>query len=81
MTKISKSTTFIDKSFTITIYFKIEPVRLADGSLIRNFLNFDFENFNMTERGDLRDLVDHLRIEGMSPNQDGEDSLPSLFNE
>ena len=60
---------------------EIEPVRLADGSLRRNFVNLDFENFNITERGDLRDLVEHLRIEGMSPNQDGEDSLPSLFNE
>jgi replicative DNA helicase len=60
---------------------EIEPVRMADGSLRRNFMNFDFENFNITERGDLRDLVDHLRIEGISPNEDGEDSLPSLFNE
>ena len=56
------------------------PVRLADGSLRRNYINLDFNNFNITERGDLRDLVEHLRIEGMTPDEDGEDELPGLFN-
>ena len=59
----------------------IEPVRMPDGSLRHNFINLDFNNFNITERGDLRDLVEHLRIEGISPNQDGETDLPNLFNE
>tara|TARA_B100000085_G_scaffold273922_1_gene289960 strand:+ start:10770 stop:12290 length:1521 start_codon:yes stop_codon:yes gene_type:complete len=60
---------------------EIQPVRMADGSLRRNYINFDFNNFNITERGDLRDLVEHLRVEGISPEEDGEDSLPSLFND
>jgi len=60
---------------------EIEPVRMPDGSLKRNYLNLDFNNFNITERGDLRDLVEHLRVEGMSPSEDGDSSLPDLFNE
>jgi replicative DNA helicase len=60
---------------------EIQPVRMADGGLRRNYVNFDFNNFNITERGDLRDLVEHLRVEGISPEEDGEDSLPSLFND
>jgi len=59
----------------------IQPVRLADGSLRNNFINLDFNNFNITERGDLVDLVNHLRVEGFSPDEDGEDTLPGLFNE
>lgn len=34
----------------------IEPVRVGD-SLRKNFINLDFSNFNITERGDLRDIV------------------------
>lgn len=60
---------------------EIEPVRMPDGSLSRNFINLDFNNFNITERGDLRDLVRHLQVEGINPNQDGGDDLPDLFND
>lgn len=60
---------------------EIQPVRMLDGTLKRNFINLDFNNFNITERGDLRDLVEHLRVEGISPDEDGEDSLPQLFND
>ena len=60
---------------------EIEPVRMLDGSLKRNYLNLDFNNFSITERGDLRDLVEHLRVEGISPDEDGDSDLPDLFNE
>lgn len=59
---------------------EIEPVRMADGSLKRNYISLDFNNFNITEVGDLRDLVDHLRTTDISPNQDGESDIPDLFN-
>lgn len=59
----------------------IQPVRMPDGSLRNNFINLNFDNFNISERGDLRDLVEHLRIEGLSPDEDGEDNLPGIFNE
>jgi len=58
----------------------IQPIRMGDGSLKNNFINLDFNNFNIRERGDLRDLVEHLRIEGVSPETDGESDLPDLFN-
>ena len=34
----------------------IEPVQMGD-TLRRNFINLDFNNFSITERGDLRDIV------------------------
>lgn len=60
---------------------ELEPVRLNDGSLRKNYINLDFSNFSINEVGDLRDLVEHLRVENISPEQDGETILPSLFNE
>ena len=59
----------------------IQPVRMADGSLRNNYLNLDFNNFNITERGDLRDLVEHVRMSDINPEEDGEGGLPELFNE
>lgn len=60
---------------------EIEPVRMPDGTLKRNYLNLDFNNFNITERGDLRDLVEHIRVEGLTPEEDGRTDLPALFDE
>ena len=59
----------------------IHPVRMADGSLRNNYINLDFNNFNITERGDLRDMVEHIRVEGIVPDEDGEGDLPTLFND
>ena len=36
----------------------LQPVRLEDGSLVRNSLFLNFDNFNITECGDMQDLVD-----------------------
>jgi len=58
---------------------EIDPVRMLDGSLRRNYINLEFNNFNITEVGDLRDLVEHLRLEGINPEQDGETEIPDLF--
>lgn len=58
----------------------LQPVEMPDGSLRRNYLNFDFINFNITERGDLVDLVNHITTEGFNPEEDGDSDLPSLFN-
>jgi hypothetical protein len=40
------------------------PVKMQDGSLERNFINLEFKNFSITEKGDLRDIVKSL-----DPNQ------------
>jgi replicative DNA helicase len=45
----------------------VEPVRIGD-SLRKNAINLDFNNFNITERGDLRDIARML---------DGEEDLNS----
>lgn len=60
---------------------EIEPVRMDDGTLKRNYISLDFENFSITERGDLRDLRDRLRIDGIEPDRDGEGQLPISFME
>jgi hypothetical protein len=40
------------------IHRAIQPVRMPNGDLKRNFINLSFENFNITEVGDLQDMVD-----------------------
>ena len=45
----------------------VEPVRIGD-SLRKNSINLDFNNFNISERGDLRDIARML---------DGEEELDS----
>ncbi len=46
----------------------IEPVQVED-SLRKNFINLDFKNFNITEQGDLREIVEARSL----PLQDGPD--------
>lgn len=58
---------------------EIEPVQMDDGVLRRNYISLNFENFNITEVGDLRDLRDRLRVSGIEPVQDGENQLPLSF--
>jgi replicative DNA helicase len=38
----------------------VELVRLQDGTLKKNFINLQFENFDIKERGDLRDIVNSI---------------------
>ena len=38
----------------------INPVRMPNGSLQQNYIHLDFNNFHITEKGDLRDLVRYL---------------------
>ena len=40
------------------VHRAIQPVRLPNGDLKRNFINLNFENFNIIEVGDLQDMVD-----------------------
>jgi len=57
----------------------IQPVRMEDGSLKRNFINLDFSNFGITERGDLRDLLTHRGVGGHHPEEHNDDDVPDLF--
>ena len=38
----------------------VNPVRMPDGGLQQNYIHLDFNNFHITEKGDLRDLVAYL---------------------
>lgn len=52
-------------------------VCMPDGSKKRNYINLEFKNFCVVEKGDLIDMVDSLDIRVASPAVDGrQDSLP-----
>jgi len=54
------------------------PVRMDDGSLRNNCIYLNFDNFNITEVGDLQDLVDSQSTEN-TPNLNNEpDNLPDI---
>ena len=40
------------------IHRAISPVRLPDGDLRKNYINLNFDNFNIDEIGDLKDMID-----------------------
>ena len=40
------------------VHRAMQPVRLANGDLKKNFINLNFENFMITEVGDLQDMMD-----------------------
>ena len=40
------------------VHRAIQPVRLPNGDLKRNYINLTFDNFNITENGDLQDMID-----------------------
>jgi hypothetical protein len=52
---------------------------MPDGRLKKNYINLNFDNFGITEVGDLRDLVEHLEATG-EPIMDGDSELPDLFS-
>ena len=54
----------------------IEPVQVDD-SLRRNFVNLNFNNFNITEHGDLRDIV-RVRNGEEDLAQDGNTEIPNF---
>jgi hypothetical protein len=59
------------------IFGAINPVKMPDGSLKKNFVNLEFNNFAISEKGDLRDIVDGLNASATIAN-DGDDNVPDL---
>jgi hypothetical protein len=55
----------------------INPVKLADGSLKKNFINLEIANFCVTEKGDYRDIVDSLSATA-NVAKDNNDDVPNL---
>lgn len=56
----------------------INPVKMPDGSFKKNFINLEFANFGIEERGDLRDIVDSLSTDTSLP-ADSNDDVPTLI--
>jgi len=53
----------------------LQPVRNSDGDLKKNFINLDFNNFNIEEKGDFQDFVDRELDVDMSSNASEDLSL------
>lgn len=60
------------------VFGAINPIKMPDGSMKKNFFNLDFSNFAITEKGDLRDLVDSLSANATLASSGGTDDVPSL---
>lgn len=60
----------------------INPVVMPDGSNRNNFINLEFENFRITEKGDLHDIVAAMNNDGINveENDDG-DSIPMILSQ
>jgi len=57
----------------------VELVRMPDGTLKKNFINLQFENFDIKERGDLRDIVNQADTNTTTLQNSGEDdNVPSF---
>jgi hypothetical protein len=58
------------------------PVKMLDGSLKKNFINLDFHNFAITEKGDLNDISDALlnnnSVSTTLLNSGNDDSIPDM---
>jgi len=55
----------------------INPVKMADNTLKKNFVNLEIANFNVIEKGDLRDIVDSLNANA-TVAKDGNDDVPDI---
>ena len=60
------------------VHRAIQPVEMPDGSKRKNYINLHMENFNIDEKGDLNDLVEHLNSEGVEAITDFLDEAPTL---
>jgi hypothetical protein len=55
----------------------INPIKMADNTLKKNFVNLEIANFCVNEKGDLRDIVDSLTATA-TVAKDGGDDVPEL---
>ena len=63
-----KLTCFKHRHLGENVHRAIQPVRMPTGELKRNYINLNFENFNITEVGDLQDMVDSQVDVGLEDN-------------
>ena len=56
----------------------LQPVRLEDGTLVKNSLFLNFNNFNITEIGDMQDFVDSQGASADLNLASNNDQVPEL---
>lgn len=57
----------------------INPVKMPDGSLKKNFFNLEFNNFSISEKGDLRDVAESMDANStLSNDSHGADDAPDF---
>ena len=59
----------------------INPVEMPDGSKKSNFINLNIENFRITERGDLQDVVNSLNGNGIDVEENGFENIPMAMTD
>jgi replicative DNA helicase len=62
------------------VYRALQPVEMPDGSSKQNYLNLNIENFNIEEKGDLKDMVESMVLEDIGLINEGEEgeTIPTL---
>ncbi|MBN86807.1 MAG: hypothetical protein CL885_04720 [Dehalococcoidia bacterium] len=66
-----KLTCFKHRHLGPDVYRALNPVELPDGSKKRNFINLEIANFNITDKGDLKDMADHMVLNDVEPADNG----------
>ena len=54
------------------------PIKLEDGSLKKNFVNFEISNFGVEEKGDLRDILASRNKDNQVTLDDHQDDVPDM---
>jgi replicative DNA helicase len=52
------------------VYRALNPVEMPDGSKKKNSINLDIENFNVIDKGDLKDMADSMTLEDIGTVND-----------
>jgi len=60
------------------VHRALQPVEMPDGSKKKNYINLHMENFCISEKGDLQDMVEHMDSEGVGALRGASDEVPSL---
>lgn len=61
------------------VFGHLNPVEMPDDSKKNNFINLEFDNFNVTDKGDLRDIVAYMNHEDVQVKQtDDQLGLPDF---
>ena len=61
------------------VHRALEPVVLPDGGTAKNYINLNFENFAIDERGDLQDLVDAQKLANVEVSEEGREEQQTLL--